>query len=270
MPYARANGISLYYESLGEGTPFILPGHHHRWYLPFQAPYFAQFYRVIVFDRRGTGRSDNPRGPWTAGDLAADLAGLLDALEIERAIVGGISLGGVVSSQFGLEFPHRALALIIGGTVPRLWPLADDWLRQQMAAAEGKGPIILNQPRSYDWDDEGPPTIVPGFDATPAGQFLATLDNNFGDQSAILNMLNVLSGWDQSPRYGELAKLDAPALVIVGGNEPQKTIELALEWSQQFKAGEFVILPNTHHNAGLENPVGWNAAVHRFLQRHGL
>jgi pimeloyl-ACP methyl ester carboxylesterase len=270
MPYARTNGIALYYESVGEGTPFILPGHHHRWFLPFQVPYFAQFYRVIVFDRRGTGRSDNPPGPWTAGDLAADVAGLMDALAIERAIVGGISLGGIVSSQFALDFPHRALALIIGGTIPRLWPLADDWLQQQMAAVEGKGPIIVHQPRSYDWEDEGPPTIVPGFEETPAGRFMATLDNNFGDQSAMLNMLNVLSGWDQSPRYAELAQLAAPALIIVGANEPQKTIELSLEWSRQFKTSDFVILPNTHHNAGLENPVGWNSAVHRFLRRHGF
>ena len=50
-----------------------------------------------------------------------------------------------------------------------------------------------------------------------------------------------------------------PALVIVGGNEPQKTIEYSHEWRQQFKRGDFVILPNTHHNAGNENPIGWNA-----------
>jgi pimeloyl-ACP methyl ester carboxylesterase len=99
---------------------------------------------------------------------------------------------------------------------------------------------------------------------------MATIDNGFGPQDAILSMLGVLKDWDQSPRYGELQQLDAPALVIVGGNEPQKTIELSLEWGQQFKRGEFVILPNTHHNAGLENPVGWNTAVHQFLTRNGL
>ena len=58
MPYANAGEIKLWYESLGEGIPFILTAHNHRRYLSFQAPYFAQFYRVIVFDRRGTGKSD--------------------------------------------------------------------------------------------------------------------------------------------------------------------------------------------------------------------
>jgi 3-oxoadipate enol-lactonase len=267
---ATRKGLDLYYESVGEGVPFILHGHNHLWYMPFQVPYFSQFYRVIVFDRRGTGRSDNAPGPWTAADLASDVKELMDGLQIDRAIVGGISLGGIVSSQFGLDYPDRALALIVGGTIPRMWPLAEDWLQQQIAAAEGRAPVVVRQPRSYEWEDEGPPTIAEGFETTLVGRYMQTLENDFGDQSAILKMLPVLAGWDQSPRYGELARLDAPALVIVGGNEPQKTIELSLEWSQQFKTGEFIILPNTHHNAGIENPVGWNNAVHNFLQRHGF
>ena len=270
MPYASAGGIRLYYETAGEGTPLILHGHHHRSYMPFQVPYFSQFYRVIVFDRRGTGRSDDPPGPWTVADLAADVRNLMDTLGIERAIVGGISLGGVVSSQFGLDYPDRALALIVGHTVPHLWPLGAAWLEQQIAAARGDAPVITRQPRSYDWEAEGPPTIAEGFETTQTGRYLATLDAGFGSQEALLKMLHVLVGWDQRPRYPELRQLDVPALVIVGGNEPQKTIELAYEWHQQFQRGEFVILPNTHHNAGIENPVGWNAAVHGFLRRNGL
>ncbi len=270
MPYAVADGIKLYYESVGDGVPLILHGHHHRWYMPFQIPYFSQFYRVIAFDRRGTGRSDDPPGPWTAGDLAADVSKLMDALHIERAIVGGISLGGVVSSQFGVDYPERTLALVVGHTVPHLWPLAEEWLRQQIAAARGNAPVITRQPRSYDWEEEGPLTTAEGFEGTPIGRYLATLESGFGSQEAVLKMLHVLLEWDQRPHYPELARLTAPALVIVGANEPQKTIELAYEWHHQFKTSEFVILPNTHHNAGTENPLAWNAAVHGFLRRYGL
>ena len=61
-----------------------------------------------------------------------------------------------------------------------------------------------------------------------------------------------------------------PVLVMVGGNESQKTITLSYEWHQSIPGSEFVILPNTHHGAARENPVGWNAAVHGFLRRHGL
>lgn len=267
-----ADGVELFYESLGEGIPLILHGHHHQWYMPFQVPYFSRFYRTIVFDRRGTGRSSEPAGPWTAADLAADISGLMDALEIEKAIIAGISLGGVVSSQFGLDYPDRALALVVGGTVPYLWPLGADWLQQQISAAEGRGPIIVRQPRSYEWEVDGPPTIGEGFEETQIGRYIATIDNPFAGKtvSAITSVLNVLAVWDQRPRFPELAQLDVPALVIVGGNEPQKTLELSHEWSQQFKRSDFVILPNAHHNAGIEYPVEWNAAVHAFLQRNGL
>jgi 3-oxoadipate enol-lactonase len=270
MPYANAAGIKLYYEVIGEGSPLILHAHHHQSYMPFQVPYFSQFYRVVVFDRRGTGRSDIPPGPWAAADLAADVRNLMDALGIDQAVVGGNSLGGVVSAQFGLDYPDRALALVVGHTVPYLWPLGEVWLREQLAAARGDGPVIVRQPRSYDWEEAGPPTIAEGFETTAAGHYLATLERGLGTGEALLNMLNVLANWDQRPRYPELARLEAPALVIVGGNEPQKTIELAYEWHRKFKTSEFVILRNTHHSAGTENPVGWNTAVHGFLRRHDL
>jgi pimeloyl-ACP methyl ester carboxylesterase len=176
MSYANAGIVRLYYESTGEGTPFILHAHHHLAYMPFQTPYFSQFYRVITFDRRGTGRSDDPPGPWTPADLAADIRNLMDALAIGKAIVGGISLGGVVSSQFGLDYPDRVHALIVGGTVPHLWPLGEEWLDQQIAAAEGRAPVIVNQPRSYDWEEAGPPTQAPDFADSQFGRYFATLD----------------------------------------------------------------------------------------------
>jgi pimeloyl-ACP methyl ester carboxylesterase len=270
MPYAINGDVKLYYESAGEGTPLILHAHHHSAYMPFQVSYFSQFYRVIALDRRGCGRSFDPPGPWTATDLARDIRDLMDALEIERAIVGGISLGGVVSSQFGLDFPERTLGLVVAGTVPYLWPLGEDWLRQQVAAASGNGPVIVRQPRSYEWEADGPPTQIEGFEQTQYGQFLATLDMSLGTPQSLPKGLDVLANWDQRPRYPEMKQLEAPVLVIVGGNEPQKTIELSLEWSHQFKRGEFVILPNTHHGMGRENPIGWNKAVHDFFIRNNL
>src|SRR6185437_9059845 len=136
MPYVDAGGVRLFYESAGEGTPLILQGHHHLGWMVFQIPYFSQHYRVITFDRRGTGRSDDPPGPWSIADFARDLRNLMDALDIDKAIVGGNSLGGVISSQFGLDYPDRSLALIVGHTTPHFWPLGVQWLKDQIALAE--------------------------------------------------------------------------------------------------------------------------------------
>ena len=61
-----------------------------------------------------------------------------------------------------------------------------------------------------------------------------------------------------------------PVLVLVGGNESQLTVTLSYEWHTSMPGSEFQILPNTHHGAARENPLGWNVAVHGFLRRHGL
>src|SRR6059036_3210679 len=135
MPRVMAGSVELFYESLGEGTPMVLQAHDHTPWLFFQAPVFSQRYRVLTYDRRGTGRSSSPTGDWTAADLARDLAGFLDALAIDRAIVAGSSLGGVVTAQFALDHPGRALALVIGHTVPYLDDAGRAWLEDEIVAA---------------------------------------------------------------------------------------------------------------------------------------
>lgn len=271
MPRIDAGGVELFYESTGEGTPLVLQAHHHIAWMPYQIPYFSQFYRVITFDRRGTGRSASPPGEWTAADLARDLRNLLDALGIERAIVGGASLGGVISCQFGLDYPERALALVLGHTVPYLWPLGARWLDDQIAAASKGEPAVVNQPRSYEWEADGPPTSNPARRGTAPADFAATLNSGLGGtpESAV-QALKALAVWDLRPRYPELNRLTVPSLVIVGGHEPQKTLELSYEWHQQIPGSEFAVLPDAYHAAAREEPVAWNAAVHGFLQRHGL
>src|SRR5258706_5347176 len=83
----------------------VLQAHDHTPWFFGQAPVFSQRYRFLTYDRRGTGRSASPPGEWTPADLANDLAGFLDALQIKRAIVGGASLGGVVTAQFAVDHP---------------------------------------------------------------------------------------------------------------------------------------------------------------------
>ncbi len=204
MPYANAGGVKLYYESAGEGTPLILHGHGHSGWMVFQIPYFSQFYRVITFDRRGTGRSDDPPAPWSMEGFAADVRNLMDALDIDKAIVGGNSLGGAISSQFGLDYPDRALALIVGHTVPWFWPLGRQWIQDQIDLAQRNERVVVMQPRSYDWEEEGPPTVAPGFADTAIGRYMATLSGGLGSSDATIKMLSAFIDWDQRPRYTEM------------------------------------------------------------------
>jgi pimeloyl-ACP methyl ester carboxylesterase len=268
MPRIQAEGVELFYESLGEGTPFILHGHDHTPWLFFQAPVFSQTYRLLTFDRRGTGRSASPPGEWTVADFARDLRGLMDALEIERAIVGGSSLGGIVTAQFALDFPKRVQAIVVGHTVPYFWDLAREWVAELLLGAQ---PTLGAQPRSYSWEGEGPPTTNPAFASSPTGRLMASIGTGLGrDEESVRKMHRALLNWDQRPRYAELNRLDVPALFIAGTNEPQKTLELIYEWQQQVPGSELVILRDCYHAAHRENAPAWNAAVQSFLGRHGL
>ena len=90
------------------------------------------------------------------------------------------------------------------------------------------------------------------------------------DTESILKMHRALLNWDQRPRYAELNNLRVPTLFLVGANEPQKTIELSLEWQQQVPGAELVVLRDCYHAAHRENAGVWNAAVLDFLGRHDL
>ncbi|MFW6074283.1 MAG: alpha/beta fold hydrolase [Chloroflexota bacterium] len=267
----QANGIDLYYEEGGEGIPLVLQAHHHIAWMPFQFSYFSQFYRVITFDRRGTGRSSAPDGEWSIADFAADLRGLLDELEVERAIIAGASLGGVIACQFGLDYPDRASALIIGHTVPFFREDSKQWIDEQIQVIESGGRPIVNQPKSFPWEESGPPTQKPGFEETDIGRFLATLHGGLGSSpEASVKALLAIREWDCRPRQNELEALPMPSLVLVGGNESQKTITLSYEWHKMSPGSEFYILPNAHHGAAREDPIRWNRTVHGFLARNGL
>jgi 3-oxoadipate enol-lactonase len=74
--------------------------------------------RVLTFDNRGVGRSDRPPGPYTAAAMADDAVAVLDAAEVERAHVYGISLGGMIAQEIALRHPDRLQRLVLGATTP--------------------------------------------------------------------------------------------------------------------------------------------------------
>ena len=74
--------------------------------------------RVLTFDNRGVGRSARPAGPYTVAQMAGDAVAVLDACELERAHVYGISLGGMIAQEIALLHPERINRLVLGATTP--------------------------------------------------------------------------------------------------------------------------------------------------------
>ncbi|MHB1539094.1 MAG: alpha/beta fold hydrolase [Solirubrobacteraceae bacterium] len=119
MPIADAGGVELHYQRSGEGPPLLLimgmAGTTEHWGQPFLHSLRPHF-QTIVYDHRGVGASARVSESFTIAELARDALHLLQALEIERAHVLGISMGGMVAQELVLERPHVPLSLTLGCT----------------------------------------------------------------------------------------------------------------------------------------------------------
>ncbi len=134
MPKIKANGIELYYEIHGAGKPLVLISGigYSLWQWHRMVPFLEKHFQVIAFDNRGVGQSDKPAGPYSAHMLAADTAELLDALDIEKAIVVGHSMGGFIAQAMALDFPSKVEKLILCSTNfggPRAIPVTPEAMR---------------------------------------------------------------------------------------------------------------------------------------------
>ena len=121
MPHAHVNGIDLHYIRQGHGQPLLLimglGGPAAAWDREFLRQMKAD-YELVTSDNRGTGQSDKPDEPYSIASFASDAVGLLDALEIPRAHVFGVSMGGMIAQEIGIEYGDRVASLTLGCTTP--------------------------------------------------------------------------------------------------------------------------------------------------------
>src|SRR5207248_5887359 len=120
MPHATTDdGVRLYYEETGSGTPLIFvheyAGDYRSW--ETQMRHFGQRYRAIAFNARGYPPSDVPEdvAQYSQVRAADDIRSVLDHLRIEKAHVVGLSMGGFATLHYGFRHPTRALSLCVAG-----------------------------------------------------------------------------------------------------------------------------------------------------------
>ena len=122
MTTVRINNLNLAYTDTGVGRPIVLihgyPFNRALW--TEQIPPLSNSNRIIAPDLRGFGESDASTETSTMNLLAADVARLMDHLQIPRATIGGLSMGGYVALAFYKQFPSRVRALILADTRPQI------------------------------------------------------------------------------------------------------------------------------------------------------
>jgi pimeloyl-ACP methyl ester carboxylesterase len=117
MSTCLVNGVKISYEVSGEGFPLILihanPFDRRLWI--YQVAHFSTFFRTVNIDLRGYGFSDKPASPTSIVQMTEDILGVCRQEGITEAVIAGISVGGVIALQLGLDHPEIFKALILVG-----------------------------------------------------------------------------------------------------------------------------------------------------------
>jgi len=265
MPKARVNGIELNYVEAGSGDPLLLimgfGGDHLAW--AFQMPVFAQKYRVIAFDNRGTGQSDVPDVPYTARMMAEDAVGLLDHLKIERAHVLGVSMGGMIAQEVALNHPQRVRSLQLHCTMARpdryMHTLIEGWrtVRRKSTAEEWLRVVALwlFSPKTFAERPEFVETIIQTGLANPHPFTL----------TGFLRQGDAVRSHDTLAR---LATLAPPALVSVADDDILVPPRFSRALAAAIPGATLKTIDGAGHCYFWERPDVFNAMCVEFLERH--
>jgi pimeloyl-ACP methyl ester carboxylesterase len=262
MPYADLGDISIHYQRRGKGPPvlgvmgFALDG---RYWAP-QSPAVTAQNEFITFDNRGIGRSSGAP-PRTIDEMANDAVRLLDALEIEKAVVFGVSMGGAISQRIVLDHPDRVSALILAVT----WARPIEFMRRQDSLAkllvENAGSEALIQgslvrmftPEFFEVGQEMVDQMVKAFVADP---------DAMPDQEILLAQLDAIGKHDT---LADLPKVTCPTLVM-GGKMDQMVPYLGTKEIAAAIPNAELATYETGHGCMVEEMEPFNQKVSEFLR----
>jgi pimeloyl-ACP methyl ester carboxylesterase len=214
VPTTNIAGTDLYFERRGEGEPLLLiqglGGNSLHWGEGFLGG-LEDGFELILYDHRGAGRSGPLDGEHTIADLAADALALLDVLEIERAHIVGISMGGMVAQELVLQAPERVRTLTLGCTFPG----GPEATMTDLSVVGMLAEAVLSG------DDER--TLRVGYEVMIAAEYADRegayeLYSELAGQHpapipVLMAQLSAIMGHDTSER---LAEIEAPTLVVHG------------------------------------------------------
>jgi pimeloyl-ACP methyl ester carboxylesterase len=255
MPFLERDGVKLFYEDSGSGEPALVFVHgwtcnHTHW--AAQVRYFSPRHRVVTVDLRGHGRSDAPQQEYSMAGFADDLAWLCRRLGVERPVVIGHSMGGVVTLVMAAQYPDVVRA---GVTVDSPFP-------PRMSGMERLGPVIegMSKPEyrefatqfigtmfSADDDPQRCREILDGMLATPQHVIVGAMQGNAGT-----DLLTTADAIQQ------------PMLVISAGHMTFSDPSLMQTRYSRFRYGQTV---GSGHFNMVEVPEQVNAMIERFLAK---
>jgi 3-oxoadipate enol-lactonase len=255
MPQLDVDGATLTYDDEGprdgEPTPLVFvhgwTANRHRW--DHQMTHFADARRVIRLDLRGHGDSTGG-GVRTIAELARDVLALLDHLKVERAVLVGHSMGGMIAQTIALDHPERVERLVLVNSIGRM---AYSRGRGLLMAASTLVPFKLfvaaNIQRAF----------APGH---PREEIRAHVRASADTpREVVMTLYGAMRAFDVLDRAGEI---QAPTLMIHGYHDIQLPVRQMLRMAKAYPDAVVRII-DAGHELPVERPAELTAALDRFL-----
>ncbi|MCS7206911.1 MAG: alpha/beta hydrolase [Dehalococcoidia bacterium] len=258
MPFASINGIRLYYEEHGSGYPVVFTHGYAGTTVSWkpQVPALSQKYRFIIYDMRGHGQTEAPRDPslYSRSIAVEDLYQLLRYLGVREAVVGGLSLGGVISMEFALARPEMVKSLILMDT----------------------GPGFRNPQRLADWNTECEERArlleTGGMEAFMRSPYAV---DDYYTPPEVMRRLNPIGLAHVARRVMAnipmlpLDKITAPTLILCGTRD-KPFIAASYYMAQHIKGSFLSFIPKAGHGSNIDQPDLFNLLVLKWLEDLGL
>ncbi len=259
------NGTTIFYQVTGSGTPLVLI---HGYPLSgalfaHQQTGLAKQFQIVTLDLPGFGRSSAPVGFGSTALYAHYVLDLMDHLGISKAIIGGHSMGGIITQEIYREAPQRFLGMILIDTIAMGASQIEqgEWAGYAFQATDGGVSSIV---------DTITPQLLTG--ATRFNDPVAT--TGIEDIVAEGSVAGAQAGAETlaiRPDYtAQLATIAVPVLVVEGRDDPVYAFPIAQALSQQVPHGTLALIPGAAHVSIYERPAAANAAIAAWATANAL
>ncbi len=259
---ATINNVQLAYADHGVGLPVIFlhafPLNRRMWEGELMALLGEGRYRLVALDWRGFGESEITNGISTMELFADDVAGLMDALGIQNAILCGLSMGGYATFAFLRKYPQRVAGLILADTRPGADTPEAQANREnvaQIAETQGTGAIA----------DLQVPRLLSEYTRRHHPEVEARV-RQLIDEAIPQGIAAASRGMAQRGDSTELlGGITCPTLVIVGEQDALIPPAVTQDYASRIPGAQFAVIPQAGHLSNLEQPEAFLQAIGRFL-----
>ena len=255
---AKVNGIETNYEIHGaKGAPWLTFSHSLACSLRMwdgQVAAFKDRFRILVYDTRGHGESEAPKGPYTLDTLVEDLRALLEELDIKRTDFVGLSMGGMIGQVLVLTDPGLFERVVLADTGHTQTPETRKQWEERIATAETKGMQPLVQATLERWFTEPFRKSKPEVVKKIADLIQRTPVPGYVGCCHAISKLNTTA---------RLKEIKRPVLAIAG--EQDAAAPGTRYIGENVPGAKLVMIPQAAHIANIEQAEIFNRALREFL-----